>query len=292
MGKKLKRYQLKNQCLFDTIYDRFRDLAVSRFEWEGLPDTVDARYIEYTLFHQGTLSFFRDPEIGELCLPYTFSKSFDIYGNPVGVNAYSQYTNYHYEPSEYVVLWDNMIRRPPKMILSEMAGRVADIMLSSVINAKAQKTPIVILADDKTRMSMEELYQEYEGNAPVIITNKGLNPEAFKVLKTDAPYVAGELMILYQAIWNEGLTYLGIPNVSYTSGSRKVADEVLRSQGGTIASRFSPEITRQQAVEKINKMFGLNVSVKFKADFDSIYLHMPIEAGEHIGEGEGEGRIE
>ena len=59
MGKKLKRYQLKNQCLFDTIYDRFRDLAVSRFEWEGLPDTVDARYIEYTLFHQGTLSFLR-----------------------------------------------------------------------------------------------------------------------------------------------------------------------------------------------------------------------------------------
>ena len=48
-----------------------------------------------------------------------------------------------------------------------------------------------------------------------------------------------------------------------------MSDEVNRSQGGSIASKFSRLHERQTAVEKINKMFGTNISVDYREELDT-----------------------
>lgn len=42
------------------------------------------------------------------------------------------------------------------------ADRIADI------NINAQRTPILLICDDKQRLTIENLYNKYEGNAPAI----------------------------------------------------------------------------------------------------------------------------
>ena len=44
---------------------------------------------------------------------------------------------------------------------------------------------------------------------------------------------------------------------------RLITDEVLTNQGGIFASRASRLYERQEAADKINRLFGLNVSVDF-----------------------------
>ena len=73
-------------------------------------------------------------------------------------------------------------------------------------------------------------------------------------------------MDLKNQIWNEALTYLGISNVSYQKKERLISDEVSRSMGGTVASRYTRLDMRQQACEKINKMFGLDIWVDYRED--------------------------
>ena len=46
-----------------------------------------------------------------------------------------------------------------------------------------------------------------------------------------------------------------------------ITDEAIRSQGGTIASRYSRLESRRQAVEQINKMFGTDIQVSYREDF-------------------------
>ena len=46
-----------------------------------------------------------------------------------------------------------------------------------------------------------------------------------------------------------------------------ISDEVLRNQGGTIASRYSRLEARREAAEQINDMFGLNIEVDFREDY-------------------------
>ena len=46
-----------------------------------------------------------------------------------------------------------------------------------------------------------------------------------------------------------------------------ISDEVLKNQGGTIASRYSRLNARRQSADQINKMFGLNIEVNFREDY-------------------------
>jgi len=46
-----------------------------------------------------------------------------------------------------------------------------------------------------------------------------------------------------------------------------ISDEVIRNQGGTIASRYSRLQARREAVDKINKMFGLEIEVNYREDY-------------------------
>ena len=51
---------------------------------------------------------------------------------------------------------------------------------------------------------------------------------------------------------------------------RLIKDEVLRSLGGTMANRYSRLQARQEAVEKINRMFGTNIEVGIKEELEDM----------------------
>jgi hypothetical protein len=147
------------------------------------------------------------------------------------------------------------------------ARRLYNLDRAIDVNANAQKTPVLIQCEEQQRLTMKNLYKEYDGNSPVIYGDKNLNPKGLAVLKTDAPYVADKLYSLKTQIWNEALTYLGISNLNVQKKERLVSDEVVRSMGGTIASRYSRLQSRREAVEKINAMFGTEIEVNYRDDF-------------------------
>ena len=56
-------------------------------------------------------------------------------------------------------------------------------------------------------------------------------------------------------------------NINIQKKERLIRDETIRSQGGTIASRYSRLQSRRDACDKINDMFGLDISVNFREDY-------------------------
>ena len=98
----------------------------------------------------------------------------------------------------------------------------------------------------------------------------GLSPDPLSVVNTQAPYVADKIYDLKTKFWNEMLTFKGISNLNVQKKERLISDEVARSQGGTIASRYSGLMMRQQACKQINKMFKLNVWCEFREDIDAV----------------------
>lgn len=77
------------------------------------------------------------------------------------------------------------------------------------VNIKSQKTPVLLMVDEKQRLTMENLYSQYDGNRPFIFGDKqNLSPDSLRVLKTDAPFIADKIMDYKKEIWNEALTFL------------------------------------------------------------------------------------
>ena len=121
---------------------------------------------------------------------------------------------------------------------------------------------------------METLYMQYSGNQPFIFATDKLNTKGLTVLKTDAPLVAPQLYELKSNVWNEALTYLGVSNINVVKKERMISDEVTRNLGGTYASRYSRLQARKDACKKINDMFGLNIDVEYRDDFNQDVMEM------------------
>lgn len=133
------------------------------------------------------------------------------------------------------------------------------------INCNAQKTPVLLIGEESERLALENLYKEYDGNMPVIKGYKNMiNADSLKVLKTDAPYVADKLDVLKQGIWNEALTFLGVVNSATEKRERMIESEITSNMGHVVANRITRLRMREQACKKINNMFGLNISVRYR----------------------------
>ena len=257
-----------NNRTYMQYYLRLTELALSMFEWKNLPDTIDERFLELCLFSDGKAVFFKDEVLGFLCLQCTISGKWNVYRIPIDRKAYATNGyNKNLTEKDSVIIFNNYLHTNSKLDIEMFSRRLYDLDRSIDVNAKAQKTPIVIVCDENERLTMKNLYKDYEGNEPFIFGDKKLNTEGLKVLQTGAPYVADKLYQLKSQYWNEALTYLGISNTNITKKERMISDEVMRNMGGVIASRYSRLESRRQAVEKINEMFGLEIEVNYRADY-------------------------
>lgn len=259
-----------NMGMFYLYKDALTELAISMFDWQNMPEEIDVRFLEMTLFRNGAAVFFEDDgDLGYLALPVAMNGQFNVYKIPARRRAYAV-NGYQKQLTmeDSVIIYNNMIRTNSWRLVNIYARRLWDIDRSIDVNARAQKTPVVLQCSEAQRLTALNLFKEVDGNAPVIMADKNLDiNDVMKAVDIGAPYVADKLYQLKTEIWNEALTRLGISNVSYQKKERMISDEVLRNQGGTIASRYSRLDMRRKACEEINKMFGLDIWVDFKEDY-------------------------
>lgn len=273
MGRRRKTNFEESLAMNDYTYIqyayRLMELSISMFEWKNLPEGIDERFLEMVLFTDGQAVFFKDDELGNyLALQCLINGKLNVYRIPINrrafaVNGYQKQLT----DKDSVIIFNNMLHTNSWLDVKMFAKRLYNLDRIIDVNANAQKTPILIKGNETQRLTLTNLYKEYDGNAPVIFADKSLDMNALQVLSTQAPYVADKIYQLKTQIWNEALTYLGISNVSFQKRERMVSDEVTRSQGGTVASRYSRLNARRQACEQINKMFGLNIECDFREDY-------------------------
>lgn len=270
---------IKNDISYQQYVERLTELSISMFDWKNLPLSIDVRFLELSLFLDGCAVFFRDNDLEEyLALKCITSAPLDVYGIPIRRRAYAV-NGYQVDldRKNSVIIWNNLLHTNAVTAVEMYAMRLYNLDRIIEVNANAQKTPVLLQGTETQRLTLKNLYMQWDGNQPVIYGDKNLDINSIKALKTDAPYVADKIYQLKTQIWNEALTYLGISNLTIQKKERLISDEAIRSQGGTIASRFSRLEARKEACKYINSMFGLNVEVDFREDYKT--LNLGVEEG-------------
>ncbi len=290
MSKKREFWQSAkyNTATFLQYYNRLVELSIAMFEWKNVPPSVDTRFLELTLFAKGQAVFLVDEVMGPLALQVATGGRLSVYNIPMSRRAIASngYNNPLTEDNS-VLIFNNMLHTPSMLDVQMFALRLSNLDRIIDVNADAQKTPVLIRADERQRLTLLNLYKQYDGNEPFIFADKALNTDGLTVLKTDAPYIADKIYTLKTQIWNEALTYLGISNINVQKKERLITDEVTRNQGGTIASRYSRLESRREACKKINDMFGLNMWCDYREEYQSIDGADDTINGEPDSDGEG-----
>lgn len=264
---KVEPHLVMNDLVYIDYYTRLKEYAINTFQWVNLPDTVDARYMELMLCERGKVCFFQDELVGFMALPVNEYGNLNVYNYPTehqiyAVNGYNK--NRNIENS--VTIYNNYLRLPTVLTLSLYAERLSKIQRAIDVNIGACKTPYIIVATENQRLALENAFKQIDENKPALFFTNEMNLDNIKALDLKTPYVSDKLTLLKHDVWNEAMTFLGIENSNTDKKERMITDEVNSNDGQIEASRFNMLDARLEACDKINKMFGLNISCKFRND--------------------------
>ena len=277
---------VNNQTYIDYL-ERFKKIALSMFEWVNLPESMNQRYLEECLYYKGQAALLKDDKIGFINTQCCSNGQINIYGLPTALNCYSfgyqadrkLYTGFKDENTEKdscVLVMNTWERVPTACTLELFALRLYEAERTCDVNIKAQKTPVLITVDESQRLTMENLYSQYDGNKPMIFGDKNqLQSGVLKAINTDAPYIADKVTEYKKEIWNEALTFLGINNMAVNKKERLVTDEANYNNELTNLNLQSFLIPRQEACKQFNDLFGLTgtdkeISVRVRSDLYNI----------------------
>ena len=255
-----------NDRVFTDYFYRLMLLSRSLFQWEGLPNGIDEKWIERYLFTEGACLFYKDPTLGYMVAKLGENGTYNAYDEPTKVFPYA--TNYIYEGeqlingSNCVIIRNNDDMIPTAPTIQLYSYELTNIKRTIDTNVNAQKTPIVVKCTDKQRLSFKNAINQRNDNEPVIYADKSLNTDEIQVLDIKAPIVFDKLQIQKHAVWNEVMTFLGVNNANMDKRERLVDDEVQANNEQVQASEDVFLKARKDACKLINEMFGTNISVK------------------------------
>lgn len=307
-----------NDITFWDYYNRLRRIALSRFKW-NLPNSMNEIYLEKCLYYYGMSTAFKDKRYGFVNTKCSSSGQLSIYEEPVSFHCYSTgglintnrklYTGLKpqneeekelLEYGECILIRNDWDCTPTDFTLGLFAYRLYTAERTADVNVYAQRTPVILVADDKQRLAIENILSQYEGNKPALIFDKNQSlDECVKALKTDAPFVADKICDYKDRIWNEALTFLGINNIMIEKKERLVSDEV-NSNNELINNNLQAYLEpRKIACKEFNEKFGLTgtqneISVQLNSDLSNIIKRemsvvkdiSPNNEGEQIKEGD------
>lgn len=277
---------VNNETYFDYL-ERLKKIALSLFEWQNLPESMNSRWLELCLYYKGNAALLYDENYGFINTNATSAGNLNIYGLPTRINCYSfEYqstrklysglTDYSKPENECILVMNNWDRVPTASTIELFAYRLYEAERTTDVNIKQQKFPMLISTDEKQLFTMKNMYQQVDGNSPVIFGDKNAGlTDSMKVLNTGAPYLADKLMDYKKSIWNEALTFLGINNIDVEKKERLIASEATTNNEVTNLNLLSYLAPRKEACKQFNEKFGLTgtdreIDVRVRSDLYNI----------------------
>lgn len=262
-----------NGQLLSVYKNIFYMLAMTRFEWVGLPKTVDPLFLERQLLLGGHATI-AQPKKGKQRGFWYSAKAVQtgplgVYDYPKSWQAYNRdQLRFNVTGKNGVWIYDNVMRFPLCAALDIFARELVDVQKTEQVNRFWQKLPFILVAPDDMDVSANNLLSQVMGGEPAIIANRYVKDMEPYRLGFDVPFLGRELNAAEQNVLNKVYTILGIANLTFKS-ERMIEDEVHDMGEPSTLMALAALNERRRAAEYLNTRFGMNVSVVWRTDYQS-----------------------
>ncbi len=265
MSRNKQALEVYKNVNFTRIYDYYKMLALNMFTWENLPKTMNSRYIENALYENGLCLVNNDNNMGLISVPCNYGAEMNINGESTEVitSGYNYIKTINYiNNKDCVLIRNNDLAKATRDYIANYAERMLEVEMCIRANINQQKFPWFINATEKTKKSLELIFEKVENFEPFILANRdiGLGDNALEVLTMPTPYVADKLNEYKYELEREILTFLSLNN-NFEKKERLLTDEINSNNDFISTNAMLMYKNRLQACEEINKKFGLNVKV-------------------------------
>ena len=207
---------------------KFRRLAMNVYEWENLPETVDAYLIEKYLFEDGHCIVWNDPNMGMVVARCVITK-WDAWKKPLMLRpVYDGIPNVMDEISidDCAFITDLFIygakRRDALILMSEVID-IHNIIATQNLN---QATPLMAISGNpKLKQKLTDCIHKIADGFKVLFFDDDIT-QSLKPLNLSSTYNVPTLVQYRDSLVNEILSYLGIDSKeAYMKKERSLVDE-------------------------------------------------------------------
>lgn len=260
-----KQLVIENSEIYLYYRERLINLALSQFEWHGMPDTCDRLFFEKSLLYHGKGCFIQPRGTDFwLSVDYVYQGNLDVYGYPTSIKGIGYGTHNIIEGDNWEILFDNMTWASllPKIDLyARLLWECHNVYRS---NLQQQITPYLVLTTRNESLSIKNLFNRILGFQPVVEVKNNFDPEGIKTLDTRVDFKGTELLENLKVLWAEALSMLGI-TAETTKKERLLNNEITIDRQEDIISLNSRLLNRVDFCNKMNKKYGFNLSVNLSS---------------------------
>lgn len=274
MRREDKHLVIENSEIYRYYRERLINLALSQFEWHGLPETMDRLYFEKSLLYNGKAAAGKvtgtDIWLG---LDYIYKGTLDVYGYPTDIRLVGYGNHSLIEVDEWELLFDNMTWASLLPKIDLYARLLWEVHNTYRSNLQQQITPYLVLTTRNESLSIKNLFNRILGFQPVVEVKNNFDPDAIKTLDTRVDFKGTEILENLKIVWAEALSMLGI-TAETTKKERLLNDEITLDRQEDLISLNSRLLNRIDFCNKMNKKYGWNLSVNLSSDMNErMQLH-------------------
>lgn len=261
-----KKAKMENVFSYRRWFFYLANLFLDRFEFSGMPETVNERFLFEVLFADGCALFFRDRHTDQfMALPAAGEGDLNVYYEFTKYRAISNGYSETYSADESVLMRSNELMFPPLEYIMGYAERISDAERSIDVYSKTMKRPWLVTCDKDDNLTMKVVTDKIENNELVVAGDRRMSDQLNRAYANpmDGNGLAAMWDNKHQLI-NEVMTLIGINNANTDKKERLITDEVNANNQQSILNAYIYLDWLQKGCYEINEMFGLNVSVDFK----------------------------
>jgi len=257
-----------DEAILEGMYERILgELAMNRFKWTGFPESVDTRFLEMQLHLNGLIVVFKD--IGSknrtgtnhiFALRGTPSGPRNMLDNPVAFTLSGPGMAQHFQGVQLAInkcvpIWPNYFRRTDWDIISTYARKLAKIDRTIEINLESARRTKVLVYDENTRLSAENINRMIDAGEPAIRVKYDLGQMITALDLGVDPKSIETLSVVRSRLWSEAMGLLGIDNANQDKKERLVESEVDANSDQVENMRRVNLNARQDACKAMQRMF-------------------------------------
>lgn len=258
--------QQENAITLIDMFNRYSNIAITRMIWTGLPDSVNERFLNTSLYFYGKVAIFMDATLGLLGLPCNTAGKYNMYYEPTRINVFSFNYNKTLNKDDFVMIRNNPSCTPTAFTVFNCVKRMSDILRTIDTALVRMKDPYILLCDEKQRLTYLNAMKKVRQNEWCILGTKNFDLNQNKIDRLDmrTDYDLGMLWASYKQIENILYTALGIDSADNEKKERLLVDEV---NANNMVTEMSLESTLKElklGCKRVNKRYGTNIDVHLK----------------------------
>lgn len=253
--------QLNNRQYYE-VFNRVVNIALSRFKWNGLPDTCRPNILEETLLFYGCALFFFDENLGYAHTPVELPGPPNIYYESTVRMAHSFEYHESYGLDNSVLIKANYCMYPDYLTIWNYTPKIANAIRAIDVHLETLKRPFLVSCEEKEKTSVQKAINKIADNEIAVVGQKIGDTVKLEVQQlTNASYLT-DMWATVKNYLNQVYSALGVRN-SYTNKRERMITSEAEGEGNAIRHTLESELEmRQRACDEINDKYGLNISVE------------------------------